>query len=151
MSSCCSSTFTWSHYLLKWAFHKSLSCCAIFFFNFYFSLSLIPYLVISFYMTNSSFLRTMPCFKCSILYFKVHSVQVDSQVFNALALFIISLIMDAFSINHISNFFQLYYKLKSKEPPKTFVPKILASSYPEWANCKGFLEPKYREGINKKS
>ena len=32
--------------------------------------------------------------------------------------------------------------LKSKEPPQTFVPKILASWYPEWANCKGFLEPK---------
>ena len=32
--------------------------------------------------------------------------------------------------------------LKSKEPPRTFVPKILASWYPKWANCKGFLEPK---------
>lgn len=29
-----------------------------------------------------------------------------------------------------------------KEPPPTFVPKILVSWYPEWANCKGFLEPK---------
>ena len=33
-------------------------------------------------------------------------------------------------------------RLKSKESPQTFVPKILASWYPEWANCKGFLEPK---------
>ena len=32
--------------------------------------------------------------------------------------------------------------LKSKEPPQTFVPKILASLYPKWANCKGLLEPK---------
>ena len=31
--------------------------------------------------------------------------------------------------------------LKSKEPPQTFVPQILVSLYPEWANCKGFLEP----------
>ena len=29
-------------------------------------------------------------------------------------------------------------KLKSKEPPHTFVPKILASWYPKLANCKGF-------------
>ena len=29
-----------------------------------------------------------------------------------------------------------------KEPPQTFVPKILVSWYSEWANCKGFLEPK---------
>ena len=34
------------------------------------------------------------------------------------------------------------HRLKSKEPPQTFVPQILASSYPKWANCKGFLEPK---------
>ena len=34
------------------------------------------------------------------------------------------------------------YRLKSKEPLQTFVPKILASSYPKWAKCKGFLEPK---------
>ena len=33
-------------------------------------------------------------------------------------------------------------KLKSKEPPQTFVPRIWASWYPEWANCTGFLEPK---------
>ena len=33
-------------------------------------------------------------------------------------------------------------KLKSKEPPQTFVLKILVSWYLEWANCKGFLEPK---------
>ena len=32
--------------------------------------------------------------------------------------------------------------LKSKEPPQTFVPKILLSLYLEWANCKGFLKPK---------
>ena len=35
--------------------------------------------------------------------------------------------------------------LKSKESPQTFVPKILVSWYPEWANCKGFLEP---ESVN---
>ena len=29
-----------------------------------------------------------------------------------------------------------------KEPPQTFVLKILVSWYSEWANCKGFLEPK---------
>ena len=33
-----------------------------------------------------------------------------------------------------------FSKLKSKEQPQTFVPKILVSWYPEWANCKGFLE-----------
>ena len=33
-------------------------------------------------------------------------------------------------------------KLKYKEPPQTVVPKILVSWYLEWANCKGFLEPK---------
>ena len=32
--------------------------------------------------------------------------------------------------------------VKFKEPPQAFVPKILISWYPEWANCKGFLEPK---------
>ena len=32
--------------------------------------------------------------------------------------------------------------LKSKEPPQAFVPNILVSWYPEWVNCKGFLEPK---------
>ena len=30
------------------------------------------------------------------------------------------------------------YILKSKEPLQTFVPQILVSWYPEWANCKGF-------------
>ena len=32
--------------------------------------------------------------------------------------------------------------LKSKEPPQTFDPEILASSYPKWANIKGFFETK---------
>ena len=34
------------------------------------------------------------------------------------------------------------FRLKSKEPPQTFVPKILVSWYPEWVNFKRFLEPK---------
>ena len=47
-------------------------------------------------------------------------------------------------LNHSSIVFASRYlvRLKSKEPPQTFVPKILVSWYPEWANCKGFLEPK---------
>ena len=35
-------------------------------------------------------------------------------------------------------FLDLLFKLKTKEPPLTFVPTIVVSWYPEWANCKGF-------------
>ena len=35
-----------------------------------------------------------------------------------------------------------YINCNPRNHPKTFVPKILVSWYSEWANCKGFLEPK---------
>ena len=50
--------------------------------------------------------------------------------------------IDDCSLNMNISYFRQRAKLKSKEPPQTFVPKILVSWYPKWANCKGFLEPK---------
>ena len=45
-------------------------------------------------------------------------------------------------LNSENNYKKKVIRLKTKEPTQAFVPKILVSWCPEWASCKGSLEPK---------